>query len=51
MPDIDNVLKAVMDALNGVAYEDDKQVVEVICRKWYSQSTGFLKISVREVKA
>lgn len=26
-PDIDNVLKAVMDALNGVAYEDDKQVV------------------------
>ena len=50
-PDIDNVLKAVMDALNGVAYEDDKQVVEVICRKWYSQSTGFLKISVREVKA
>lgn len=50
-PDIDNTLKVVLDALNGVAYEDDKQVVEVICRKWYSQSTGFLKISVREVKA
>lgn len=50
-PDIDNSLKAVLDALNKVAYEDDKQVIEVICRKWYSQSTGFLKISVREVKA
>lgn len=25
-PDIDNIAKAVMDALNGVAYEDDKQV-------------------------
>lgn len=50
-PDIDNILKAVLDALNKVAYEDDKQVIEVICRKWYSQSTGFLKISVREVKA
>lgn len=49
-PDIDNTLKAVLDALNGIAYEDDKQVVEVICRKWYSQSTGFLKIRVREVK-
>lgn len=26
-PDVDNVLKTVMDALEGVAYEDDKQVV------------------------
>lgn len=49
-PDIDNVLKVVLDALNGVAYEDDKQVVEVRCRKYYSNSTGFLKISVRELE-
>lgn len=49
-PDIDNSLKAVLDALNKVAYEDDRQVIEVICRKWYSQSTGFLKINVQEVK-
>ena len=40
-----------MSLKNKVAYEDDKQVIEVICRKWYSQSTGFLKISVREIKA
>ena len=26
-PDVDNVLKAVLDALNGVAYEDDRQVI------------------------
>lgn len=25
-PDIDNILKLVMDALNGIAYEDDVQV-------------------------
>lgn len=47
-PDIDNILKVVLDALNGLAYEDDKQVVEVRCRKLYSRSTGFLKISVSE---
>ena len=28
-PDIDNVLKAVMDALNGIAYDDDSQVCEI----------------------
>lgn len=28
-PDADNVLKAVMDALNGIAYDDDSQVCEI----------------------
>lgn len=36
-PDADNILKAVMDALNGVAYEDDKQLVSTTCNKWYSE--------------
>lgn len=26
-PDIDNIAKAIMDGLNGVAYKDDKQVM------------------------
>ena len=28
-PDVDNVAKLVMDALNGLAYEDDAQVDEI----------------------
>lgn len=32
-PDVDNILKAVMDGLNGRAYADDKQIVVVIVRK------------------
>ena len=28
-PDVDNIAKGVMDALNGVAYEDDSQVVSL----------------------
>ena len=31
--DIDNVGKACGDALNGIAYEDDSQVVEFVARK------------------
>ena len=50
-PDMDNILKAVLDALNKVAYEDDKQVVELIGRKYYTENTGFLFVSVNEVKS
>lgn len=49
-PDMDNILKVVLDALNRVAYVDDKQVVELIGRKYYTESDGFLWVSVREVK-
>lgn len=49
-PDMDNILKVVLDALNEVAYEDDKQVVELIGRKYYTESDGYLWISVSEVK-
>lgn len=35
-PDIDNVVKVVCDALNNVAYHDDKQVIEVVACKFYS---------------
>lgn len=38
-PDGDNVLKSVLDALNGVAYEDDNQVVECSVRKCYHEKT------------
>ena len=34
-PDADNVLKAVADALNEVAYRDDTQLVDCIVHKYY----------------
>lgn len=37
-PDIDNVLKVVLDALNGVAYKDDSRVVCVEAEKIYSHT-------------
>lgn len=35
-PDIDNILKVVLDGLNGYAYADDKCVAAVTCSKWYA---------------
>jgi len=35
-PDWDNLGKLVSDALNGVAYDDDKSVVDAVVRKFYS---------------
>lgn len=35
-PDIDNLVKIILDGLNGVAFMDDKQVVELTAAKYYS---------------
>lgn len=35
-PDWDNIGKLVSDALNGIAYDDDKSVVDAVVRKYYS---------------
>ena len=36
-PDIDNMIKSITDALNELAYQDDKQIVEVHAYKYYSE--------------
>lgn len=37
-PDIDNVVKIIMDGLNGAAYKDDAQVVSIMASKAYSDT-------------
>lgn len=39
-PDADNIVKAVLDALNGSAYYDDAQVIEITVRKLFSFDEG-----------
>ena len=34
-PDLDNLLKSVLDALNGVVFKDDSQVVAIQAYKYY----------------
>ena len=43
-PDVDNILKAVMDALNGVAYADDRLVVRAFVRKAYDETEAVVAI-------
>lgn len=35
-PDLDNYVKAILDALNGVVYKDDGMVTELHAKKFYS---------------
>ena len=37
-PDCDNISKNILDALNGIAYPDDKQIVELVIKKYYADS-------------
>jgi len=37
-PDLDNMMKAVLDALNGVAFQDDASVLSITARKRFSTS-------------
>ena len=53
-PDIDNLLKLVLDALNTVVYKDDRQVLEVKMRKYLSSDnprTVFSVFKIGEAKA
>ena len=47
-PDIDNIIKIVLDGLNGAAYDDDKQVVALSTIKMYSVEPR-VEIEVKEI--
>ena len=36
-PDLDNVAKAILDAMNGIVYMDDSQVVGLSVHKFYAE--------------
>lgn len=47
-PDVDNYLKGVKDALKGVIWKDDSQVVEVFVQKRYS-SRPRIEVKIKDL--
>ena len=48
-PDVDNIAKVILDGLNHLAYDDDKQVIELAIEKWYSD-TPRVEVIVEEME-
>ena len=49
-PDADNILKALCDAINGVVWVDDVQVVDLTVKKRYSVQPG-VAVRIDELEA
>ena len=47
--DIDAVLKLLFDSFNGLAYKDDKQIVDLRVRKHYKAEKDALIIKIEEI--
>lgn len=45
-PDLDNIVKIVLDALNGAAYRDDTQVLQLDARKIYTAGESHITVTV-----
>ena len=49
-PDCDNILKIVCDALNGLAYHDDSQIVTAKVRKVYAESSPRTEVLMTQIR-
>ena len=46
-PDADNIAKVVCDALNGVAYKDDTQIVSLHIKKSYTADEPRVEVMIQ----
>ena len=47
-PDIDNICKIILDALNGIAYKDDTQVIKMQIIKKYTEDEERVEFEIKE---
>ena len=49
-PDLDNLTKSVLDALNGIAWYDDAQIVDLQVKKEYSLTGGYISLFIKQLR-
>jgi Holliday junction resolvase RusA-like endonuclease len=47
-PDCDNLAKSILDSLNGLAYQDDRQIIELSVKKFYVEQPE-VRVKLMEV--
>lgn len=47
-PDLDNYIKAILDAANGLLFEDDNQVVDLVAYKRYAKMP-YVELEIAEL--
>lgn len=48
-PDLDNVIKAILDGLNGIVYVDDTQVAELTATKKYVKDDERVEVMIESL--
>jgi Holliday junction resolvase RusA-like endonuclease len=46
-PDLDKLVRAVLDALTATVYHDDKQVTELVAAKYYTAPDAAARVDIR----
>lgn len=48
-PDLDNLTKAVLDSLNGIAWNDDAQIIDLKVIKKYSVGDPYINLYINQL--
>jgi len=48
-PDLDNIIKVILDSMNGIVMEDDAAVAQIIASKQYAEGEERVEVQIENV--
>lgn len=48
-PDLDNIVKAILDSMNGIVVEDDSAVAQIVAFKKYDEGEERVEVQIENV--
>lgn len=48
-PDLDNIVKAILDSMNGIVVEDDSAVAQIVALKKYDEGEERVEVQIENV--